>query len=183
MTVDIMRGLVLREFHELTLSTGMAQGLAAYFGDVDAVPDGMCGQCTFCLNGAGVDFSPMATSIPDPEHVKRILDACPERDDPRLLARMAFGITSPRLTYGKWSTAHPLFGCMVDTDFNALVAAFDVECKKAGYAKVETAAPPPRTSQKRSYTQTKTTSTSSHRGGYSRGRGGGGSKRARGGKY
>ncbi|RPD55839.1 ATP-dependent DNA helicase [Lentinus tigrinus ALCF2SS1-7] len=164
----------------------MAQGLAAYFGDEDAVPDGMCGQCTFCLNGAGVDFSPVATSIPDPARIKQILDACPERDDPRLLARMAFGITSPRLTYGKWSTAHPLFGCMVDTDFSALVVAFDAECKKAGYTKVEAAGPTPRTSQKRSYTQTKTTSTSSYRGSYNRGgssygggRGRGGSKRAR----
>ncbi|KAI0698422.1 ATP-dependent DNA helicase [Cerioporus squamosus] len=164
----------------------MAQGLAAYFGDEDAVPDGMCGQCTFCLTGAGVDFSPVATSIPDPVRVKQILDACSERDDPRLLARMAFGITSPRLTYGKWSTAHPLFGCMVDTDFSALVAAFDVECKKAGYTRMETAASAPRTSQKRSYTQTKTTSTSSYRGGYGRGggRGGGSSyKRARGRRY
>ena len=161
----------------------MAQGLASYFGDDDAVPDGMCGQCTFCLTGTGVEFAPIAQSVPDPGRIKEILSACPERDDPRLLARMAFGITSPRLTYGKWSTSHPLFGSMVDTDFNALVAAFDAECKKAGYAKAETA---PRTSQKRSYTQTKTTPAynSSYRGGYGRGGYNGGSnKRGRRGRY
>lgn len=160
----------------------MANGLATYFGDEGAVPNGMCGRCTFCMTGAGVEFSPIATSVPDPGRIKQILDACPERDDPRLLARMAFGITSPRLTYGKWSTAHPRFGSMVDTDFSALVAAFDVECKKAGYTKVETALAP-RTAQKRSYNQMKTTSgpTSSYRGGHG-GRGGhnsGGYKRGR----
>ncbi|KAI0756886.1 ATP-dependent DNA helicase [Daedaleopsis nitida] len=159
----------------------MAQGLASYFGDEDAVPDGMCGQCTFCMTGTGVEFAPVATSIPDPVRIKQVLDACPERDDPRLLARMAFGITSPRLTYGKWSSAHPLFGSMVDTDFNALVAAFDVECKKAGYTKVEKLpglGTTPRTSQKRSYAQTASTST--YRGGDGRGGYGGSYKRARG---
>ena len=152
----------------------MAQGLASYFGDHDAVPGGMCGHCTFCTTGAGVEYEPIAQSVPDPSKVQQILNACPERDDPRLLARMAFGITSPRLTFGKWSTAHPLFGSMVDTDFNALVAAFDAECKKADYTKVESAAPS-RTAQKRSYTQIKTPS--SGRGGY------GGYKRGRRGKF
>ncbi|KAI0375106.1 ATP-dependent DNA helicase [Pilatotrama ljubarskyi] len=159
----------------------MAQTLAAHFGDEDVVPDGLCGQCTFCLNGQGVEFEPVAQAIPDPVRIRQILDACPERDDPRLLARMAFGITSPRLTAGKWSTYHPLFGSMVDTDFNVLVAAFDVECKRAGYAKAEPAmVAPARTSQKRTYTQT--TTASSSRGGY-RGSYGGGYKRGRRGKY
>ena len=147
----------------------MSQGLAAYFGDHDAVPGGMCGHCTFCTTGASIEFEPIAQTVPDPAKIREILAACPERDDPRLLARMAFGITSPRLTFGKWSTSHPLFGSMLDTDFNALVAAFDAECKKAGYAKVE-GEPAPRTTAKRSYSQTK--STSSSRGGYSGGNSG-----------
>ena len=46
---------------------------------------------------------------------------------------MAFGITSPRLTAQKWSTSHDLFESMVEYDFNALVEAFDMECKKVGY--------------------------------------------------
>ncbi|KAI1788772.1 ATP-dependent DNA helicase [Ganoderma leucocontextum] len=162
----------------------LAQGLAVYFGDEDAVPGGMCGKCSFCLSGAGVEFSQIAQSIPDATRLKQILDACPERDDPRLLARMAFGITSPRLTYGKWSTAHPLFGSMVDVDFSALVAAFDVECKRAGYAKAEPVVPT-RTAQKRTYSQTKPTSNyaSSSRGGYGRGGYGGSYKRGRRGRY
>ncbi|KAI0669791.1 ATP-dependent DNA helicase [Trametes maxima] len=157
----------------------MAQLLATHFGDDNVVPDGMCGQCTFCENGQGVEFEPLAQAVPDPVAVRNILNACPERDDPRLLARMAFGITSPRLTVGKWSSTHPLFGSMVDTDFNALVAAFDAECKKAGYAKAEIAVAPARTAQKRTYTQT---ASSSSRGGY-RGGGSGGYKRGRRGRY
>ena len=157
----------------------MAQGLAAYFGDEDAVPGGMCGQCSFCTSGAGVEFSPIAQGVPDAARIQEILDACPERDDPRLLARMAFGITSPRLTAGKWSTSHPLFGSMVDADFDALVAAFDAACTKVGYAKVETAAPA-RSAQKRAYSETKTTTSKNTSGDSgSGGYGNGSSKRSR----
>ena len=87
--------------------------LAKYFGDVDVVPGGRCGQCTVCETGKPISFQRGADTKPDPAQIKAILNACPERDDPRLLARMAFGITSPRLTANKWSTMHPLFGSMV----------------------------------------------------------------------
>ncbi|KAI0053325.1 ATP-dependent DNA helicase [Auriscalpium vulgare] len=161
----------------------LAQSLAAYFGDEDAVPEGMCGYCTFCKTGAGVDFDPTADLQPNPGMLKSILDACPTRDDPRLLARMAFGITSPRLTLNKWSSTHPLFGCLGNVDFNVLLEAFDAECKKSGYMKVDM--PPPTSGYKRSlsrdnsYTTTttkRTKSSGSSRGGSSRGRG---SKRGR----
>lgn len=146
----------------------------------------MCGNCTFCTTGESVEFKSDINSTINPAQVKAILAACPERDDPRLLARMAFGITSPRLTAGRWSTSHPLFGSMGSVDFAALVVAFEKECKKAGYTKVETAAPAS-TSRKRSYTQSSSYSgspfggsiygsssyTSNYRGGRGRGRGGG----------
>ena len=136
----------------ITWRTGLAQSLASYFGDEDAVPDGMCGRCTFCKTGQGVEFNAVAEAKPDPAKLRAILNAIPDRDDPRLLARMAFGITSPRLTANKWSTSHPLFGSMVDADFGALVEAFDAECKKAGYKKSD--APPPATAaKKRTYSQ------------------------------
>jgi hypothetical protein len=113
---------------------GHAQTLASYFGDDEAVPGGLCGKCTFCTTLEAVQFETRITSAPDENRVHAILAACPERDDPRMLARMAFGITSPRLTAGKYSS-HSLFGSMVDTDFNMLVAAFDTECEKVGYKK------------------------------------------------
>src|SRR5258705_9381660 len=104
---------------------GLAQGLASYFGDEDVVSGGMCGMCSFCTSGAGIEFEPTVDATPDPAQIRAILNACPDRDDPRLLARMAFGITSPRLTANKLSTSHPLFGSMINADFKALVSAFD----------------------------------------------------------
>jgi hypothetical protein len=135
------------------MNPGLASALASYFGDTDAVPGGLCGLCTFCKTGEAVTFDPQATTFPDPNKIRAILNACPERDDPRLLARMAFGITSPRLTTGKWSTSNPYFGSMVDVDFSVLVAAFDAECKKAGYAKVDTAVITSSASKKRTVSQ------------------------------
>ncbi|KAG1749921.1 ATP-dependent DNA helicase [Suillus paluster] len=115
----------------------LAQSLASHFGDDGAIPTGLCGSCSFCQTGEGIPFESGAVAQPDPIKIKAILQACPERDDPHLLARMAFGVTSPRLTAGKWSTSHPLFGSMVEVDFNALVEAFDKECARAGYAKAD----------------------------------------------
>jgi len=148
------------------VNTGLAQSLANYFGDTDVVPGGLCGLCTYCKTGEAVVFDPEAKPMPDPNKIRGVLNACPERDDPRLLARMAFGITSPRLTAGKWSTYHPLFGSMGDVDFNTLVVAFDKECMKVGYTRTEAAVP-----MKRPLAQS-----SSSKGNYSQG---GGSKRGR----
>jgi hypothetical protein len=125
----------------------------------------MCGRCTFCKTGAGISFQNPAQAKPDPRKLQAILNACPERDDPRLLARMAFGITSPRLTAGKWSTSHPLFGSMVDTDFGELVNAFDAECKELGYIRAASPASPTKkkvatTTNKRAYSQMSLTSRS-----------------------
>ncbi|KAF7966257.1 hypothetical protein HWV62_23747 [Athelia sp. TMB] len=150
----------------LVMLLGLAQALAEYFGDADAVPGGLCGTCTFCTTGEALAFTPQAVTSADAGRLRAILNACPERDDPRLLARFAFGITSPRLTLGKWSTYHPLFGSMVDVDFDVLVEAFDKECKKAGYTRSEQAAAAP---AKRTYT--------SYSSGEGSGRGGGSYKR------
>ena len=146
---------------------GLAQALAEYFGDADAVPGGLCGTCTFCTTGEALAFTPQAVTSADAGRLRAILNACPERDDPRLLARFAFGITSPRLTLGKWSTYHPLFGSMVDVDFDVLVEAFDKECKKAGYTRSEQVAAAAPT--KRTY--------NSYSSGEGSGRGGGSYKR------
>ncbi|KAJ6519745.1 ATP-dependent DNA helicase [Mycena sanguinolenta] len=145
------------------------RSLSKYFGSEDTVPDDGCGHCTFCITGQGVEFSPKAVVNVDKQQLAGILSACHERDDPRLLARMAFGITSPRLTALKCSSSHPLFGSMVNTDFNALVKAFDAECAKAGYRSTTPPPVPPKT-QKRTYSQTKPSAST---------RGGRGAKRGR----
>ncbi|KZP04151.1 ATP-dependent DNA helicase [Athelia psychrophila] len=156
----------------------IAQALAEYFGDADAVPGGLCGICTFCTTGEAVTFTPQAVTSANAAKIRAILNACPKRDDPRLLARFAFGITSPRLTIGKWSTANPLFGSMVEVDFDVLVEAFDKECQKAGYTKTELVASA--SPKKRSYGTYSSGGSETHgRGGSSGGIGRGGKR----GKY
>ncbi|KIJ45517.1 hypothetical protein M422DRAFT_227131 [Sphaerobolus stellatus SS14] len=122
----------------ITLATGekcFAHALAEYFGDMDAVPDGVCKICTYCKTGVAIAFDPAFQTEPDPALLKSVLGICGERDDARLLARLAFGIASPRLTEMKL-TKHNLFGCMVNVDFNVLVEAFQKECEAAGFTAV-----------------------------------------------
>ena len=130
----------------------------------------MCGRCTFCTTGAGVTFVQNAVTVADPKQIQAILGACTARDDPRLLARFAFGISSPRLTVLKCSTSHPLFGSMVNVDFSVLLKVFDEECKKVDYENIVITVPT--NTRKRSYTQTTggTGSGRGGRGGYKRGR-------------
>ncbi|KAF8919658.1 ATP-dependent DNA helicase [Mucidula mucida] len=159
----------------------LAHSLATYFGDKDAVPNGKCGQCTYCKTGKPVQFDQGANSDADAGRILSILNACPVRDDPRLLARMAFGITSPRLTANKWSTSNPAFGTMVDVEFSKLVAAFDVECKRAKYVNLPGADMAASSAKKRPYSNS-----SSSRGNYSKGSGssrGGSSYPSKRGKY
>ena len=65
---------------DLISGLGIAHGLACYFGDNDAVPDGMCGKCTFCTTGAGVAFVPTAVTTVDPAQLKAILDGVGRQD-------------------------------------------------------------------------------------------------------
>lgn len=129
---------------------GLAYNLSKYFGDEAVVPDGLCKTCTFCLKGQSPGFEPQVAGEPDLGQLQAILQACPARDDPRLLARFAFGITSPRLTANKWSSGHPLFGSMAIADFDRLVAAFDKECAKVDYESVLISSSVPSTKRKNS---------------------------------
>ena len=93
-----------------------ALALATHFGDEASV----CGKCQFCLTGKSVHMvdSTIKKAPVDDRRVKAILAACKARDDPRLLARIAFGISSPRVTQEKCGTKNPVFGSMGDCDFD-----------------------------------------------------------------
>lgn len=118
--------LELREQQELArmkqvidLVTGtscFALTLAQHFGD--ALPDDRqgCGHCTWCLTSQPVERVSRAQKPWDAVAFSRILAACKERDDPRFLTRIAFGITSPRITSSKLSS-QPIFGSMAEQDF------------------------------------------------------------------
>ncbi|KAL5635970.1 hypothetical protein ACGC1H_004692 [Rhizoctonia solani] len=119
----------------LKFATGeecLAHSLAVYFGDEKAVPHASCGTCTQCLTGEGVAFNPNYIATVDPLALRNILSICLDRDDPRMVARFAIGITSPRLTTAKLSS-HALFGSMAGVNWEQLYMLIDAECAAAGY--------------------------------------------------
>lgn len=103
-----------------TASTCFSGGLARYFGDEASVPEAGCGHCSYCLTKKPVDFSEAKKSglrgKVDPLKFQAILAATSIRDDPHFLARVAFGISSPRVTMEKLAK-HAVFGSMDECDF------------------------------------------------------------------
>ncbi|GAA6010329.1 hypothetical protein JCM11491_006270 [Sporobolomyces phaffii] len=111
-----------------------AHALAAYFGDTTSVPNGKCGSCSHCLTKKALAFKASGGAEMTDKQFKWILASCGVRDDARLLAKIAFGIRSPRITaLGFGGATSDCFGILSDCDFNALVERFEDECAKAGY--------------------------------------------------
>ncbi|GAB0134981.1 mRNA splicing protein prp28 [Epichloe bromicola] len=100
----------------------LALALAHHFG-MD-LPDGRpkCGHCTHCLTGRRTVMPPRRPKKVDMVGIKRILDVCDVRDDPRFLARIAFGIKSPRVMQLKLDK-HEVFMSLADHDFEVSSAA------------------------------------------------------------
>jgi hypothetical protein len=90
--------------------------LAAHFGDDSQGPSAECGHCVWCETHTQVSLPEMPPVPPDPKLINHVLQACSARDDPRLLARIAFGITSPRATKLKLAK-HPVWESMNVCDF------------------------------------------------------------------
>jgi hypothetical protein len=66
---------------------------------------------------------------PDPKKVQQVLKEISVRDDPRFLAKLAFGIKSPRMTALKlFSTS--AFESMNVCDFPTLLNVFTEACEK-----------------------------------------------------
>ncbi|KAL8293238.1 hypothetical protein RQP46_000932 [Phenoliferia psychrophenolica] len=99
-----------------------AYGLAKYFGDADSVPNGACGQCTFCSTQAPLSFGSNSSLPIDDTKIAAALAVCGVRDDPRFLARLCFGISSPRIT-SLGLGRHPVMGCLAGRDLQHLHAA------------------------------------------------------------
>jgi hypothetical protein len=94
----------------------LALALAHHFGM--ELPEGKqkCGHCTHCATGQRVV---MPVRPPKPVNIagiQRVLDATDVRDDPRFLARVAFGIKSPRVVQLKLDK-HPVFESLSNHEF------------------------------------------------------------------
>ncbi|OAR01377.1 hypothetical protein LLEC1_04929, partial [Akanthomyces lecanii] len=94
----------------------IALALAQHFGMDLPNRKSKCGHCTHCLTGRPTVMPPRLQKKTDLLGIKRILDACDVRDDPRFLARIAFGIKSPRVTQLKMDR-HAVFMSLADHDF------------------------------------------------------------------
>ncbi|KAK7991247.1 ATP-dependent DNA helicase Q-like 3 [Apiospora saccharicola] len=104
-----------------------AAALAEHFGM--SLPDGKmaCGHCTFCTTKKPLELPPKPPVNVDIEGIKAVLKACDVRDDPRFLARVAFGIKSPRVTKLKLQNTK-VFGSLEDHDFSSLIKEFTKAC-------------------------------------------------------
>lgn len=94
-----------------------ALALAEYFGM--GLPDNRisCGHCTFCISKTPVVLRAKPTPPIDHVGIKKVLAACDVRDDPRFLARVAFGIRSPRVGQLKLGN-HAVFGSLIEQPFD-----------------------------------------------------------------
>ncbi|KZW02464.1 ATP-dependent DNA helicase [Exidia glandulosa HHB12029] len=111
-----------RVFEWAAAGTCLPRSLTEYFGDAwEAGED--CGVCTVCRNGGAAAVTYAYTPPPFNERLFRaVLDAVgPIRNDARFLTRVAFGITSPRVTAEKLSK-HAAFGSMSDHSWEELLA-------------------------------------------------------------
>ncbi|KAK4701513.1 hypothetical protein P7C70_g4720, partial [Phenoliferia sp. Uapishka_3] len=104
----------------------------------------------FCKTGRAIHFNPNISLPPNEAAIKAVLSVCGVRDDSRFLARVAFGISSPRATLLGLSR-NPIFGSCPNADFGQLIERFEKECKKAGYKNLATLAPPKAAPAKRAY--------------------------------
>jgi superfamily II DNA helicase RecQ len=104
-----------------------SHALAGYFGDTGNNAPESCGHCTWCETRTKVDLPNEPPQPPDSEKVKKVLDKISVRDDPRFLAKVAFGIKSPRATDLKvYNTG--VFESMNVCDFNELLRVFTEAC-------------------------------------------------------
>lgn len=123
---SVYKELEIREQQDLArmdqvtnLITGercFALSLASHFGD--ALPDNKeaCGHCTWCETGRPVELKKPPQVPWDSKAFAKVLAAIPDRNDPRFLARVAFGIGSPLITSAKLSK-NPVFGSMENCSF------------------------------------------------------------------
>lgn len=112
----------------ITREACFAHGLAKHFGD--NLPNNAleCGHCTWCETHKAVELTKPPVQPWNSKAFSSVLEAVPERDDARFLARVAFGIGSPRVTASKL-TRHPVFGSMADHNFMSLFKAFQKVCQ------------------------------------------------------
>lgn len=102
----------------ITCNGCLSRELARHFGDESSISTGGCGNCEFCITRRPVKYvkGGVEKAKVDQKKIDAVFAATKIRDDARFLARVAFGISSPRVTKEKLAK-HKVFGSMKDCDF------------------------------------------------------------------
>jgi hypothetical protein len=124
-TQDLQRTKAL--INLLTDKKCFSFALASYFGETSGAMAEECGHCTWCETHEQVILPDEPPQRPDPMKIERILEKVTARDDPRFLAKIAFGINSPRITAEKIKSTG-VFESMNVCDFLELLEIFSAEC-------------------------------------------------------
>ncbi|KAI0120770.1 ATP-dependent DNA helicase [Hypoxylon sp. NC0597] len=119
----------------ITADKCFALALAEHFGMGLPENKTRCGHCTHCLTGKRVVLPPKPTPPVDIAGIREILTVCDVRDDPRFLARVAFGIKSPRVFQLKLQKKD-IFGSLADHDFESLLKEFTRACENANFKRI-----------------------------------------------
>jgi hypothetical protein len=93
-----------------------ALALAQHFGMSLPCDKLKCGNCSYCHTGEAIALPKSEARPVNKGAIAKILAECDVRDDPRFLARVAFGIKSPRATKLKLDKKG-IFGSLADHDF------------------------------------------------------------------
>ncbi|KAK1909807.1 hypothetical protein P3342_007979 [Pyrenophora teres f. teres] len=123
---DLSRTTALLDL--ITAERCFSRAIADYFGETTGLKE-ECGHCTWCETKKRVVMPDEPAQPPDPVKVKKVLDTIGARDDPRYLAKLAFGIKSPRMAAeGVYRT--PVFESMNVCDFPELLRVFTEACER-----------------------------------------------------
>jgi superfamily II DNA helicase RecQ len=106
----------------------LSRSIADYFGESTDVSE-ECGHCTWCETHRRVVLPDEPPQSPDPKKVQQVLKEISVRDDPRFLAKLAFGIKSPRMTALKVFSSSA-FESMNVCDFPELLKVFTKACEE-----------------------------------------------------
>ncbi|KAI1263174.1 ATP-dependent DNA helicase recQ [Xylariaceae sp. FL1019] len=109
-----------------------ANALASYFGTKLPSGKSKCGHCSFCMTGKQLILPAKPKPPINLAGIRNILALCDVRDDPRFLARVAFGIRSPRVSQ-LGLDKQKIFGSLEDHDFESLLKEFTKACEASGY--------------------------------------------------
>ena len=75
--------------------------LTAHFEDT--MPNGKCDQCSFCLTKRAATYTPLPPGFLDTNFMDKLIQIYGQYGDARLIVKIAFGITSPKIAHLKIS--------------------------------------------------------------------------------